>query len=195
MSSIFREKANLILRTDEAFNNDIYDTNFTWNNVDMRLLLGDNMYNKYDLFTLNIVGLAIGVPANTTTLYGKDPDDRLVDINISGFSFVKSGYCYVKNALKSSSVITPYNFPSSLSGNSFNSFCIDNSSLTFTKDEMISINIYYTRSNSNSAGTYAINNVLTATTITPICFPQVSFYFKIAGIDRDITTIHSSIKF
>ena len=195
MGSIFREKANLILRTDEASNSNIYDTNFTWNNIDFRLILGDQMFNKYDIFTLNLVSLAVAIPANTTTLYGALPDDRLVDINVSGLSLVKSGYSFTSNSVLQSSVITPYSFPSSLSANSLTHFNIDNNSLTFNKDGMTSISINYTRCNTNSIGTYAINNVLTTSPVTPVAFPQVSFYFKITGIPRDDAIIHPSVIF
>ena len=49
MGSTIRDKASLILKSCEASSVDTFNTNFYWNNIDLRLILGDTMYNKYCL--------------------------------------------------------------------------------------------------------------------------------------------------
>ena len=193
MGSTIRDKASLILKSCEASSVDTFNTNFYWNNIDLRLILGDTMYNKYDNFNLSLVEIAIGLPTITTTAYGATTDDRLVDINIGGLSLLRSGYSILNKSIKPYSVITPYYFSGSLTASVYAALNIDSTGLNFSKDEQVDINIFYTRANMNSSSNYTITQSYTAALpVTPCPFPPISFYFKISGVDNDLLTVRPS---
>ena len=65
------EHAKLVLKTVESSTiNNATNSSFTWNNINMRTLLGA-MYDKYDTFNLKITAISSGYYSNnvTTNLY------------------------------------------------------------------------------------------------------------------------------
>jgi type IV secretory pathway VirB6-like protein len=65
---------------------DTYAQSFTWNNINLRTLLGD-MWDKYELFNLSLVEMAAGV-----SVFNFVNDNLNVAINISGLSFSNCNY-------------------------------------------------------------------------------------------------------
>ena len=90
------ESASLVLRVGDLPNNgsnnvgscDAYHTNMTWNNINLRTLLGD-VYDKYDEFALVPVVAASGFANNT---FGSFSDDRITQVYISGLPFTNNVY-------------------------------------------------------------------------------------------------------
>ena len=95
MGSVFNQKTTLTLRTEDLAvggNNvgtcDALNNNFTWNNINMKLLLGDE-YDKYDDFNIALSLISNGMPS---VVYGADAGDRLVNFNMTGFTFKNNCY-------------------------------------------------------------------------------------------------------
>ena len=195
MASLFTESAMLNLRSEDltkgtlGANNvsidgvsdigicDFYTTNLTWNNINMRTVLG-TMYDKYDDFNITLTQLAYGY----SPTYGLSTSDRACNIYMNGLSFKNNTY----------SVLSKSNTPNILlytnvfSGSTVIGTSIqpvpDNTTFTFTKTDNVNINIFYTRSYKNIASNYNINHFLLAGVGTT--FPTVQFSFKITGIPR-----------
>jgi len=90
--------ASLILRTSNANYEDILQTTHTWNNINLRTLLGD-MFDKYEKFNLILTQMAstpcdgaLGTSASDLTLYA----------TISGLPFTNQGY---ENGMISTSAV------------------------------------------------------------------------------------------
>jgi len=95
---------------------DQYRTNITWNNINMRLLLGD-MYDRYDLFNLQLVN--IGCDDDITydvdgvtvlTKGGATRGDRNVNLNMTGLNFINSTYDSFRNTNSNKIVLSTYQF-------------------------------------------------------------------------------------
>lgn len=80
------ETANLILRGVTANITETNNQGFTWNNIDLREVLGD-MYDKYSLFKLTF----INVEFNTLGTFASF-DDGLLFLNITGLEWDYSSY-------------------------------------------------------------------------------------------------------
>ncbi len=76
---------------------DTYGQSFTWNNINLRTLLGD-MWDKYELFNLSLVEMAAGVSVfNSVNLN--------VAINLSGLSFSNCNYDTNQNVNTNNTII------------------------------------------------------------------------------------------
>ncbi len=90
MSNI--EQATLILRSGDLIANtvnqyescDVKLTNFTWNNINLRTLLG-HMYDKYDLFNICLANVT---QSNGAGNFGATNDDIIVQIYLKGLPFI-----------------------------------------------------------------------------------------------------------
>jgi hypothetical protein len=173
------ESASLILRSADLTANttnavgaaDIYLTNFTWNNINLRTLLG-SMYEKYDRFALVPTQIQ---SANGSAAFGSTADDRNCMIFISGMPFTNNTY--------NISTLTNQNY-------AFVNFLRFNTGATATQQsngnivlfsknqELVNLNIFYQRINKNAGGNY---NVVTTTT-----FPHMLFAFNIFGVSDNI---------
>ena len=172
--------ATLVLRSDDVPTNsydntggsDTYNTSFTWNNINMRSVLGD-MYDKYDDF--NIANSFLSV--SYCPVYGTTAGDRAVSFNISGLTFKNSSYSFPnKGNIQSCQFLTAI-FGNSTTAASSGAQNVDTTALAFTKNELVNITIFYTRIFKN---TTTLNyNIATTTS-----FPAVQFTFKITGIPR-----------
>ena len=190
MGSTFQEKATLILRTEDLTNNsttnvgtcDFWNCNFTWNNINMKLLLGD-MYDKYDDFNINLSQMSVGLAAAAG--YGTDAGDRIVNINMSGLSFKNQGYSVLTKSLTQTCSFMQYLFNNSTTVGLASPQNVDSFSFTFSKDELVNINLFYTRAFKNTAGNYGIVQYVVPATLVSNLFPQAIFTFKITGIPRE----------
>jgi hypothetical protein len=181
MSNI--EQATLILRSGDLIKGavnqygscDVNLTNFTFNNINLRTLLGD-MYDKYDLFNICLANVT---QANGNANFGDTPDDIIVQIYLKGLPFLHQTYsvsdCCNNEGMGTVIGIYPFSVASYFSFNYNHFHCA-----TFSKNqEQANINIYYQRIYPipiDGVTTYNIN------TLNP--FPEVIFKFKIYGIEK-----------
>jgi len=90
------ESATLILRSNDLTANttnavgtaDAFFTNMTWNNINLRTLLG-SMYEKYDRFVLVPTQIQ---SANGSAAFGTTADDRNCLIFVRGMPFTNNTY-------------------------------------------------------------------------------------------------------
>ena len=171
------ESATLVLRTADLTANttnavgtaDAFFLNMTWNNINLRTLLG-SMYEKYDRFVLVPTQIQ---SANGSGAFGTTPDDRSCLIFVRGLPFTNNTY--------NVSTLTNQNyaFVNFLRFN-LNATATQQSNgniLMFTKNqELVNLNIFYQRINKNANGNY---DVITTTT-----FPQMLFAFNIFGVNK-----------
>lgn len=174
------QKATLTLRTHDIPLNgsdakgscDQFRTIMTWNNINLRLLLGD-MYDKFDNFNLKLVNIAsdddrILSSGTYINAAGEDHSDRIVTINLSGVNMLNSTYDSATGNMSSKTVLTTYEFYESFSKE------LTNSIVSFTKgNEMCNLTLEY-------LDVYTNTKPATATS-----FPQMVFLFHIYGIPKD----------
>jgi hypothetical protein len=176
------QKATLVLKThplplngsNSRGSTDEYRRRMTWNNINLRLLLGD-MYDKFDNFNLQLVNIASdddrtlngGVYINPA---GEDHSDRIVTICLSGMNLLNNTYDSETNHIGTNAVLTTYEFYKDFSKE------VTNSIVTFTKgNEVCNITIEY-------------KDIYTDTSpATMSSFPQMVFIFNIFGIPKDKT--------
>ena len=162
---------------------DQYRTNITWNNINMRLLLGD-MYDRYDLFNLQLVNIGcnddityviddtVTPPVVTNvplTKGGATAGDRNVNLNMTGLNFINSTYDSFRNTNSNKIVLSTYQF--------YNTYSRDynNAIVTFGKgNDVCNLNIYYTKIETDQIPT-TVNE-----------YPNVTFIFNIYGIPREV---------
>ncbi len=90
------ESATLILRSGDLIANatnqygscDQYITNMTWNNINLRTLLG-TLYDRYDLFNICLSNVS---HSTQPVQFATTPDDALVQICVAGLPFVNQTY-------------------------------------------------------------------------------------------------------
>ena len=171
------ETAKLVLRTADLTPNttnaigtaDTFLLDFTWNNINLRTLLG-SMYEKYDRFCL--------VPTQIQSVtaggsIGSTADDRNCLVYISGLPFSQNTYNV------STLTNTNYaflNFVRFLTSNAVTASSNGNN-LLFTKNqELVNLNIFYERINKNAGGNYDV--------VTTSAFPNMLFAFNIYGVTK-----------
>jgi hypothetical protein len=165
-------KASLILKGSDLTANvnnkfgftDTLRTTMTWNNIDLRTLLGD-MYNQYDYFNLSLNTIASGLAGTVST----DKNMLNLHVRMSGLPWsncsynVKSGS---NNQYANIGVFTV--IPSATQTTQYN-----NNVLTFGKNQDIcNITIDFIRVHDDVKAT--------PTTLYPTC----SFYFDIIGVPK-----------
>lgn len=80
------ECANLVLRSTNANTTEANNQGFTWNNVDLRKVLGD-MYDRYELFKLTFVYWEQSNLGTFTSL-----DDGVLFLNMTGLEWQNATY-------------------------------------------------------------------------------------------------------
>jgi hypothetical protein len=173
------ECATLVLRTADLPANSSnavgstnqYITNMTWNNINLRTLLG-SMYEKYDRFAL--------VPTQIQSItafsgVGTTGDDRNIMIFISGLPFINNTYNVSTLTNQNSAFI---NFIKFLTSNTASASTTPNILLFSKNQELVNLNIYYQRINKNG------NTPPTYDPVTTAAFPQMLFAFNIYGIEK-----------
>ena len=78
--------ASLVLSTTTSSNN-TSRTSFTWNNINLRMLLGD-MYDKYDRFNLCLNTISSGL---SDAYFGTQADAQVL-VRVSGLPWVNNSY-------------------------------------------------------------------------------------------------------
>jgi hypothetical protein len=170
------QNASLILKSCDA----IYDTskvNITWNNINLRTLLGD-MYDQFDMFNLclNTVSHSNSALTNANT----NIDQRNVILNVSGLPWINQTYntSYLSNT--SSVVLGTFLFGTT--GTVSSQYFYSSNISTFGKNqELVNLTLSYSK----------ITDNLQPATGGGEVFPHIVLIFDIFGID---TTKHNITK-
>jgi len=170
------ECASFVLRTNDASSSNQYSTSNTWKNINLRTLMGNEMYDKYDTFLLKPIVVAT---YNNTAIpnWGNTTEDRLICFNIQGLPFTNNFNSSTLTRLPSAIFTinqTRIANQTSMSGGTL---------LTFQKfQELVDLTIFYTRVYPKTVGTYT-NYVTNPGTGV---FPYFVFLFMIFGVKNKI---------
>jgi hypothetical protein len=177
--------ASLVLRSsdlpaagtyNQSGGSDTYRLTQTWNNINLRTLLGD-MYDKYDLFNicLNTITTASAL-ANT----GTSNDDRNVIVKLSGLPFINQTYSVKNNCNTAVCPISSFLF---ISNTSTTQLFYSNNCYTFGKSQQsCNLTIQYGRVSDD------------ALPATGVAYPNMVFIFDIVGVSKDNLTNSSTQK-
>jgi hypothetical protein len=151
---------------------DANGTTLTWNNINLRVLLGD-MYDQYDRFNLNLNTIA----TNQAAVIGTAADDRACYITIAGLPWVNNTYNQKTSSNTNTTVIASCVFTSQ---GQTTQYYYGNNTTTFIKNQDV-CNI-----------TISIRKILDdASPSTANAFPKIMFIFDIEGVEaykvKDIT--------
>ena len=142
-------------------------TDFTWNNIDFKTILGD-MYDKFDKFNIKFCSFQYTQQA----IFGLSLNDRCLSINMYGLPFSNCTYDTKLNSnvsyFNSGSVILNQNVAGQTN-------FIDNNMCT----------IYSPRSPCNIRINLTLLDNSTPATGAGTIYPHLSFYFRIYGIEKD----------
>jgi len=146
-------------------------TKFTWNNINLRVLLGDE-YDKYDNFKLVLYQVC---SQGTNNDFGYDKNDKRVQLAISGLEWVNCSYG-PKNQNLSEAFISEYLFydTGSTQYPKIHNYKEDLNSLIFKKRANVDITIEYYNFNDDTIDS-TVPNTLT--------YPEMNFRFNIIGIN------------
>jgi hypothetical protein len=82
------QNAMLVLRTIDSTAS-TSNTVLQFNNISFRQLLGNGMYDKYDLFNISVIQIATDI---CNVALGYDTNDLLVSLSMSGLDFQNQTY-------------------------------------------------------------------------------------------------------
>ena len=174
-----KRSCRLVLKTSDLTTNastnigtcDQFRTSFTWNNINLRMLLGD-MYDQYDYFNISLISISSSL--TQALALGATADDKLVFVKMSGLPFINQTFqqstgnngtfAYVSTLSIPLTALTATQFYNNL-GN----VC------TFNKDQdLCNINISFFRVLDDTRPALNAGNIN----------PQFSFIFVITGINK-----------
>jgi len=166
------QTASLVLKTFDltygsttsAGTADTLGTTFTWNNINLRVLLGD-MYDQYDRFNLNLNTIATGKSGS----YSGGEDERANYITITGLPWVNNTYNVNVNSNTNTTVIASMYIGSAVQNTQY---FYGNNTTTFTKNqEVCNITITFLK-------------VIDGAKPNPaIAYPKMIFIFDIEGVE------------
>jgi hypothetical protein len=169
MSKIInQQQATLVLRSANADIINGYKTSMTWSNINFLSILGNSMWDKYDLFNICLVEAGSGVSAATL---GTALDDLNVELVLTGLPFINSRYYIQRQAGLNQSIVGLFNFVRSSTNNIV---YYGNNVSTFNK--------------SSPTATLTLNYLKITDELnpsTPLAFPECVFIFKIVGIPKE----------
>jgi hypothetical protein len=167
--------ASLVLRSSDLTLNSTtqYGTcdqnrlTMTWNNINLRVLLGD-MYDKYDLFNICLNTITSAV---SNANLGTTTDDRNVVVKLSGLPFINQTYNVKQGCNTNTCIISSFQFFSSISNTQW---FYSNNCYTFGKSSLqCNLTIQYGRVSDDALPT------------TANAFPNMVFLFDIVGVSKD----------
>jgi hypothetical protein len=171
------EIASLVLPTISTLNVNAAKTQITWNNINLKTILGP-MYDKYDKFNIELISIS---QCTTVDIFGVDANDSNVLIQISGLPFVNNNYSFLTGNNVNSTIIGFYNFCNYDETTTQNYL---NNSRTFVKDTkyLVNITINYLKYDLTPVVTNV--NYLYGAAVSGF-FPEMVFMFNIHGIPND----------
>ena len=141
-------------------------TDMTWFAINLRTVIGDYLYNKYEVFALKLTS----VIHPTIASYGLFANDRCVTFYVSGFNWLNNTYdtlrgCNRTEVALGQAILQTTGTPLVTNFN--------NSNLaTFSKTETVNVRIRYVN----------VLNINSRPNVTNTLFPRVTFYFSIIPI-------------
>ena len=173
-----KRSTRLVLKTSDLTANsttsigfcDQYRQNFTWFNINLRTLLGDQ-YDQYDYFNMSLVSMSCSAASATNQ---GNVDDKPVYVKLSGLPFINQTYDQKRGNNGSTANLTIFQIPTSAipSTQQYNNSTIN--VLTFNKNqEQCNLNI----------SLFRILDDTSPTSLT-IANPQFTFIFVITGVDK-----------
>jgi hypothetical protein len=186
IASLVLRSSDLTLNTSTQYGTcDQYRLTQTWNNINLRTLLGD-MYDKYDLFNicLNTISTA-AAGANTAPLGGGFADNLNVVVKLSGLPFVNQTYSVKQGCNTNICPISTFLFVNSGTANNITTtqLFFSNNCYTFGKSQQsCNLTIQYGR---------ILDDVLPTTIYA---YPNMIFIFDIVGVSKDNLTNSSTQK-
>lgn len=164
------QNASLVLSTQNGIYNNAGRTSITWNNINLRTLLGD-MYDKYEIFNLCLNTMASG----ETLSFTPTQDDRQVLIRMSGLPFINNGYNVgpTQNTNTQNTIIGSFQF--NASGVNTQYFYSANLATFDKHQELCNITIEYLK----------VSNLQYPSVSGVGYFPATTFIFDIFGIEKD----------
>jgi len=146
------------------------NTSFTWNNINLKTLLGHEMYEKYDTFNIDITSISnSGMPNE----YSNSQNECMVNIVMSGLNFINSTYEQITGNNNNKCYICTYEFPPLGSHQLTNMtlYPYNVASAEFSKSsDIINLTIEY------------INNATDEIIIPLNIYPEMCFYILITGV-------------
>lgn len=180
------ETAALVLYSDQSTSS-VFNTQYTWSNVQLRKIIGDVLYEKYDSFNLvlhTIASTSTSIAFNTAALTAATIDDRNVLISITGPAWKNNSYVLKNQTNTSTSIIGNYQIAVGAAGGigpPMTTVYPQININTFTKSESIEIGIALTRIVLNpTTQSYACGG---ATNGIQTAFPNFCFIFDIVGAE------------
>jgi len=174
-----KRSCRLVLKTSDLTTNastnigtcDQFRTSFTWNNINLRMLLGD-MYDQYDYFNISLISISSSLTQALAA--GATADDKMVFVKMSGLPFINQTFqqstgnngtfAYVSTLSIPLTAVTATQFYNNL-GN----VCTFN-----TDQDLCNINISFFRVLDDTRPALNAGNIN----------PQFSFIFVITGINK-----------
>ena len=142
---------------------DTLGTTFTWNNINLRVLLGD-LYDQYDRFNLNLNTVATGKSGS----YSGGEDERANYITITGLPWVNNTYSVSSSGNTNATVIASMYIGSAVQNTQY---FYGNNTTTFTKNQDV-CNI-----------TSFLKVIDGAKPNPAIAYPKMIFIFDIEGVE------------
>jgi len=105
------ETASLVLYTSQASTSAVFNTQLTWNNIQLRKIIGDVMYEKYDSFNLvlhTIASTSTSIAFNTAALAAGTIDDRNILIAMTGPAWLNNSYSWLNQTNTAESIMGNY---------------------------------------------------------------------------------------
>ena len=172
-----KRSVRLVLKTSDLTANattaigqcDQYRQSFTWFNINLRALLGDQ-YDQYDYFNLLLISVSSSlVSANVNA---GSADDRMVYIKLGGLPFV--GQSYNQRTGNVGGLVTIGTLQIPITSITLNQFYNNSSNVcTFNKSQdLCNFSISFFRLSDDTKPAITLPN------------PQFSFIFVITGIDK-----------
>jgi hypothetical protein len=157
----------LFLTTIAGIYNDQYNLSCTWENINLRTVLG-TMYDKYDVFSLQLNYIGQGYVSSSTL--SASLNNNLVFIELSGLPLINNTYNIIKQNNTNATIIAVYEInPQNIDSQQYP----NPSKVLFGKNsEMVDITI----------------NLLTNFLQTPVAtaqYPYMSYSFNIYGIPKE----------
>jgi len=173
-----KRSSRLVLKTSDLTVNsttnngscDQYRQNFTWFNINLRALLGDQ-YDQYDYFNISLVSMSCSAASAASQ---GNVDDKTVYVKMSGLPFINQTYNQPTRNNITSATLTIFQIPTTAIATTqqYNNSTVN--VLTFGKNqELCNLNIFLTR----------VLDDTRPTSLT-IANPQFVFIFTIIGVDK-----------
>lgn len=162
------ESANLILRTSSVpvgENKDANITNITWRNINLRVVLGKSLYERYNKFKICCTSIG-NVNTSNFTNYA----DRLIYITMKGLQFINQTYETTTNTNDDSVIIANVAYGIS---NGFSLNYTGEIGYVFQKpkSDLVDINIFLRKTSNDSM-------------VTTLSYGESVYCFAIYGIEE-----------